>query len=100
MDDARASSRVGKIDASLREWDIPVIFQAAGETEDEAAEKVGYAVGHAPLIDPDNGIESWYFPNHKEVDGNDIPVRVVIVVDKEKMAERRAIVADIERAVE
>lgn len=84
----------------MPEFDIIVVFQVAAETEDDAAERLGYAVGHSPLLTPgENSIESWYFPNHKFVDGNDIPYTAVLVADEKALAERQAIVSGIEDVI-
>lgn len=81
------------------EFDIIVVFQVTGQTEDEAAERLGYIIGHSPLLVPGAGIESWYFPNHKHVDGNDIPYTAVLIADEKALAERQAIVQGIEDAI-
>lgn len=95
----QASNRTGKNTNSSRVYDIPVLLQVRGDTEDDAAATVAYALEHASLVGSDNDIESWFLPNHKHVDHNDIPVYVEVHVDETAMAERRAIVGEIAEIV-
>lgn len=59
-------------------YDIPVLFQVKGKTEDDAATRLMYRLVDAHLADTDT-FESWHMPNHKHIDGSDEPVRIVII---------------------
>lgn len=87
IDDARASSRVGKIDDSLRVWDIPVLFQVRAPSEQRAAEHLANVLAYNEITQGTDGtevsddieIESWHMPEHQSVDGSDSPVRIIVV---------------------
>lgn len=97
-----------------KEFDIPVLFQVAALTEDDAADALAFVIGHMianakndtlPLRldghDPVAPItlESWFMPNHNTADGSDNPVRVIIVPLQPAYNDRQAMVREIQRLV-
>lgn len=68
-------------------YDIPVLFQVRAPSEAAAAEYLRDVLVYNEITQGTDGsekvsdgyeIESWHMPNHKQVDGSDEPVRVVI----------------------